>query len=130
MSPSVTFSVGDLAQISIYCLVKVHPETPLSQQRSTPTLFRGGHDPIAHARSARCPAHVGSILNECVIVSGTSTVSPWHVLVPLANPSSRDDITTDFQMPRGCGTPTRETTFRDPLKNSIVASENWDSNLV
>ena len=47
-------------------------ETSLSQQRSTPIqifdAFSRGHDPTAHARRARCLAHVGSIFNECVIV--------------------------------------------------------------
>ena len=27
-----------------------------------------GHDPITHARRARCVAHVGFIFNDCVIV--------------------------------------------------------------
>ena len=43
-----------------------------SEQRSTPVQISGAfsrvHDPIAHARRARCLAHVGSIVNECVIV--------------------------------------------------------------
>merc|ERR1712136_142860 len=66
------FSVGHPAQISMYCLLTVHPETSLSQQRSTPVqisdAFSRGRDPIAHARRHRCPAHVGSIFDEFVIV--------------------------------------------------------------
>ena len=27
-----------------------------------------GHAPVTHARRARCPAHAGSIFNECVLV--------------------------------------------------------------
>ena len=56
----------------MYCLFRVHPETSLSQQRSTPIqisdVFSRGRDPIAHACRARRPAHVGSIFNECVSV--------------------------------------------------------------
>ena len=47
-------------------------ETCLSQRRSTHIqifdVFYRGHDPIAHARRARCPAPVGYIFIECVIV--------------------------------------------------------------
>ena len=31
-------------------------------------FFKRIHDPIAHARRARCQAYVGSIFNECVNV--------------------------------------------------------------
>ena len=60
-----------LAQISIYCLLTVHPETSLGELRSTSQIsdaFSRGHDPIAHARRATSLAHVGSIFNECVTV--------------------------------------------------------------
>ena len=36
-----------------------------SQFAFVPMLFPRGHDPITHARRARCLAHVGSIFNEC-----------------------------------------------------------------
>ena len=70
--PFFFFSVGDLTMIPMYCLLSVHPETSLSQQRSTPIQISDalprGHDPIAHARRARYLAHVRSIFNECAIV--------------------------------------------------------------
>ena len=51
-----------LAEISTYYLLTVFPETFLSQWSSTPDqisdAFSRGHD-IAHARRARCLAHVG-----------------------------------------------------------------------
>ena len=57
------FPLGDRGQISVYCLLTVLPETQLSQQRSIhnqiSNVFSRGHDPIAHARRARCLAHVG-----------------------------------------------------------------------
>ena len=71
LSPPVSFRAGDLAQISVYCLLTVLPETCLSQQRSThiqiSDVFSRGHDPIDHARRARCLAHVRYIFIECVI---------------------------------------------------------------
>jgi len=49
--PFPFFPVGDLAQISMYSLLTVHPETSLSQLRSTPIqisdAFSSGHDPVA-----------------------------------------------------------------------------------
>ena len=60
------------AQISTYCLLTVFPESSLSHQCSTSNhmsaAFSRCRAPITHARRARCPAHVGSILNECVSV--------------------------------------------------------------
>ena len=57
MSPPVSFPVGDLAQISVYCLLTVLPENDLSQQRAahiqlsdffrgvmTPSLLDAGPD--------------------------------------------------------------------------------------
>ena len=72
LSPPVSLPVRDLAQISVYCLVTMLPETELGQQRSTRVqisdVFSRCHDPIAHARRARCLAHVGHIFTESVIV--------------------------------------------------------------
>ena len=71
---------SSFAQISTYCLLTVSPEIPLSQQRSTlnqiSVAFSRGHDPITLARRARCPAHVGSIFNECCLVRMS-----WKVLL-------------------------------------------------
>ena len=47
-------------------------EIPMCQQRSTPILisdaFSRGHVAVTLARRARCPAHVGSIVDECCLV--------------------------------------------------------------
>ena len=39
-------------------------------------VFSMGHDPLTLARRARCPAHVGSIFNECCLVRMS-----WKVLL-------------------------------------------------
>ena len=57
------------AQISTYCHLTVYPEVLMSQQRSTlnqiSDAFSTTHDKSLMPRRARCPAHVGSIFNEC-----------------------------------------------------------------
>ena len=67
--PSLFSQIVTFAQISTRCHLTVFPAIPLSQQRSTlnqifDALWRG-HNPITHARRARCLAYVGSIFNGC-----------------------------------------------------------------
>ena len=67
--PPLFSQIVTLPQISTYCLLSVFPETSLEPTAlNTYPDFRcffEGSGPITHARRARCPAHVGSIFNEC-----------------------------------------------------------------
>ena len=73
MSPPVSYSVGDFALFSVCCLLTVLLETFFEPTAPNTypdfrCFFSEGLDPIADARRARCPAHVGYIFIECVII--------------------------------------------------------------
>ena len=90
-------------------------KTSLSQQLSAPNqvsgVFSRSRDLIAHACRARCPAHVGSIFNECVVVINVSVWTALNV--------SREDLPTVTRI----RTPICLDTLKVQLSSALVISK-------
>ena len=81
----------------MYYLFTVLPETQLSQQRSIHNQisdgFSRGHDPIAHARRARCLKLV-KLFIECVIVIVIVMITGRSAGYGIAKPTNKTTLHT------------------------------------